>query len=364
MHHDTPRILVTGGPCSGKTTGLAQVAEWLVEIGYTPIIVPESATTLILAGQKPGGTPAERSAFQRQVLELQMQNESMYRDKARRLPASAKAVLLFDRGMLDGAIYLDETPFSEILSELGLTRTSILQGYSHVLHLQSAAVGAEAFYTSANNAARYESLEHAQEVEARTIRTYLDHSHLRVIENGPGGFDAKMHRFKAHIAHAIGIPEPLEIERKFLVDRARLVLPVPVQHVIPLIEQHYVLDEHDTPCRVRRTTLADGRIHTKTYKTFVSPGISVEHERVITDTEYRQATRSPAPSISKARVAFLWNYRYFELDLFDAPNDSLALLEVEVIDMAEHIELPPWIPILREVTGERAFTNASIAGAG
>jgi predicted ATPase len=101
MHHDTPRILVTGGPCSGKTTGLAQVAEWLVEIGYTPIIVPESATTLILAGQKPGGTPAERSAFQRQVLELQMQNESMYRDKARRLPASAKAVLLFDRGMLD-----------------------------------------------------------------------------------------------------------------------------------------------------------------------------------------------------------------------------------------------------------------------
>jgi len=39
-----PRICLTGGPCAGKTSGLAYVSERLRERGFGVYLVPEAAT--------------------------------------------------------------------------------------------------------------------------------------------------------------------------------------------------------------------------------------------------------------------------------------------------------------------------------
>lgn len=43
--HKPKEIVVTGGPCAGKTTGLSYVQQKLMDRGWRPFIVPEVATT-------------------------------------------------------------------------------------------------------------------------------------------------------------------------------------------------------------------------------------------------------------------------------------------------------------------------------
>ncbi len=38
------RIVLTGGPCGGKTTAISRLMEWLTGLGYYVVIVPEAAT--------------------------------------------------------------------------------------------------------------------------------------------------------------------------------------------------------------------------------------------------------------------------------------------------------------------------------
>ena len=47
------KIAVTGGPCAGKTTALSRIQRDFSHLGYTVLIVPETATLLISGGVAP-----------------------------------------------------------------------------------------------------------------------------------------------------------------------------------------------------------------------------------------------------------------------------------------------------------------------
>jgi len=66
------KIVLTGGPCSGKTTGLARVSSFLRERGFRVFTVPEAATILFLNGGSVDdlGTEEGRMGFQTSILEL------------------------------------------------------------------------------------------------------------------------------------------------------------------------------------------------------------------------------------------------------------------------------------------------------
>ena len=52
-----------------------------------------------------------------------------------------------------------------------------------------------------------------------------------------------------------------------------------------------------------------------------------------------------------------------EIDRFISPR-SLWLLEVELDDagrLHDELDLPDWVPVVREVTGDPAYTNAALA---
>ena len=73
------------------------------------------------------------------------------------------AIVLCDRGTVDPYAYIPNEEFQAVLDEQGWTLVTLRdRRYDRVIFMNSAAVGAEEFYTLANNAARSEGLETAR----------------------------------------------------------------------------------------------------------------------------------------------------------------------------------------------------------
>ena len=62
------RIVLTGGPCAGKTTILSKIEQDLLERGYKVFIVRESATELINGGITPHQSGVGILNFQKLIL--------------------------------------------------------------------------------------------------------------------------------------------------------------------------------------------------------------------------------------------------------------------------------------------------------
>lgn len=77
-------IVITGGPCSGKTTGLIRLRDMLASQGYKVLVSPESATKLIMGGIVPGEQRGlSASEFQRHILLDTLTQEQCYISTAR-----------------------------------------------------------------------------------------------------------------------------------------------------------------------------------------------------------------------------------------------------------------------------------------
>ena len=71
MKMEIIKIVITGGPCAGKSTAMSWVHNAFIEMVYTVLFVPETATELITGGVAPWtcGTNAE---YQKCQLELRL----------------------------------------------------------------------------------------------------------------------------------------------------------------------------------------------------------------------------------------------------------------------------------------------------
>merc|ERR1712032_984857 len=76
--------------------------------------------------------------------------------------------------------------------------------YNHVVHLQSAAIGAEKFYTTEDHTARFEGLELARERDNNAMEAWRDHPYVDIIDNR-ADFDSKMNRLVDVVVRRIGI---------------------------------------------------------------------------------------------------------------------------------------------------------------
>ena len=186
------KIVLTGGPCAGKTTGLKNVDETLSELGYKVIIVPEAATIAINSGLRCfGEKPLNLYDFQNFMLKFQSQNERLIEETVKHYPEHTKCVLLYDRGLMDNSAYIDTESFEKLLIENNLSKIELLDHYDMVLHMVTAADGAEEFYTLANNAARSEGIEEAIALDRRTLNAWINHTNLHIIDNSTS-FDDKI----------------------------------------------------------------------------------------------------------------------------------------------------------------------------
>lgn len=209
------KIVITGGPCAGKTTGMSWIQNAFTERGYTVLFIPEIATELISGGVAPW-TCGSNGEYQKCQLKLQMEKEKVF-EYATRTMDSEKILIVCDRGALDNKAYMTDAEFAVAANYVGANEVELRDGYDAVFHLVTAAKGAQKFYTTANNTARTETPEEAAALDDKLIAAWTGHPHLRIIDNAEG-FEEKMKCLIKEIALFLGEPEPYEIERKYLIE--------------------------------------------------------------------------------------------------------------------------------------------------
>ena len=128
------------------------------------------------------------------------------------------------------------------------------------------------------------------------------------------------------------------------------------------ITQIYISD----PClthRVRKREYSDGRVeYTENTKKRISIMSVIENEREITEAEYESLAlriEEGSKPLSKLRRTFSYLGRTVEIDSYPEWKKS-CILEVELESESEELRLPEYIKIIREVTGEKRYSNHSM----
>lgn len=358
---DISTIVITGGPCAGKSTAMSWLQNHFTKLGYRVLFVPETATELITGGVAPW-TCGTNLDYQKCQMTLQFAKEQVFRSAAESM-AAEKVLIVCDRGALDNKAYMTEVEFAQVLTQLGCNEVELRDNYDAVFHLVTAAKGAEEFYTTANNSARTETVEEAASLDDKLIAAWTGHPHLRIIDNATD-FDNKMKRLLTEIAAFLGEPEPYEIERKYLIrypDLAWLEKEPKCQRVE--IIQTYLEAEDGAERRVRQRGADGSYIYTETVKRSVTGLKRVEVERRLTKDEYLRLLMDADPAyrpIRKTRYCLTSGNQYFEIDIYPFWDDQ-AILEIELCSEEEAVHIPQELQVIREVTDDPNFKNAVLA---
>ncbi len=356
---DIKNIVLTGGPCAGKTTALARIIQYFTYRGYAVYAQPESATLFNQAGVN--FLTNNKSLFfesEKQLLSFQLHTEECFRKMAEK--SKKPAIIVYDRGMMDVAAYMGRDMWQALLDEMSLNEVDARdKRYDAVLHLCTAAKGAEKFYTCENNSSRTENIEQAVILDDKIIKAWTGHPHLRVIPNR-GTFEDKLNDVIAEISAVLGIPEPIEMERKFLVD---IVGDIPDSREMEIF-QTYLMERYGEESRVRKRGENGHYAYFLTTKKFITSNQRIEVERQITPPEYINLMNSANPdkqTIHKFRLCFVWDNRYYELDTFVNPKLPHCLLEIEDVAEDETVSFPPFLKVIEEVTDNSEYYNSNIA---
>lgn len=356
------KIVITGGPCSGKSTAISWLQNKFTKKGYMVLFIPEAATELILGGVSKWTIDTNLN-FESYIVKLQLEKERIFEEAAKQIALFNKVLIICDRGVIDCKAYSTPLEFRQILKGLNVNEVALRDSYDAVFHLVTAAKGAEEFYTIENNKARQESLEEAIISDEKTLNSWMGHPHLRVIDNSTD-FENKMKRLMSEISDFLGESESYEIERKFLIEYPNLQLleKMPNCQKVEII-QTYLKSKDGAEIRIRQRGLKDGYIYTKTIKKNINGLKRIETERRISKDQYLSLmldADTTKRQIRKTRYCLMHKNQYFEIDVYPQWKDK-AILELEVKNENQKIEFPKVINVIKEVTGDKEFLNSSIA---
>ena len=90
---------------------------------------------------------------------------------------------------------------------------------------------------------------------------------------------------------------------------------------------------------------------------------TIELERKLSGDEYRGLLMNADPErhvIKKDRYYLIYRSRYFKIDVYPFWTDR-AIAEIELTEPGQEIIFPEEIRVIREITNEEAYQNASLA---
>ncbi len=185
---------------------MARLSSYLRERGFETFTAPEAFTILASNGFSMNyfavqGMP---TCVQNTVMDLQISLEDSFERvlRARGRPA----VLLCDRGLMDGSAYMPSDEWERFLKSRNIVSADINEGrYNAVFHLVTAAEGAERFYSLDNNDARTETPEEARRLDHLSRAAWFGHPKHFVIDNKTD-FEGKMNKLVKIASRLVGLP--------------------------------------------------------------------------------------------------------------------------------------------------------------
>ena len=109
-----PKIVLSGGPAGGKSEAIKRLIPELKKYGYKVFPVFESADELLKNGFDRNCSAYE---FQIAIALNQIKKEK----EAEKLAYNENAVIIFDRGLMDARVYLNDEDFNRFKAELNLS---------------------------------------------------------------------------------------------------------------------------------------------------------------------------------------------------------------------------------------------------
>lgn len=235
----------------------------------------------------------------------------------------------------------------------------------------TAADGAAEHYNFENNPARLETVDEAAAADQRTLKAWLGHPHLRVVDNSTD-FKGKLDRLLEHIDHsltAIGVggEGSVEFERRFLLSESPELTEGPLVGAKKIsVTQTYLLSE-EPGVEVRVRKWADGSqvSYFWTRKKALEGNGREEKEALIKPSEYVHLLNQQDPDrqpIHKTRYCFVHDGRHCELDRIQKPDSGFIwVLEVELNSDEEEFTPPDSFDIEKEVTDMPEYSNQVLA---
>lgn len=164
--------MLTGGPLGGKTSCLPPLAQRLTERGIRVETVGECATEFI-KNEKGKMRDVERHHA---ILKLILEKEKNARE-------AKPEVILFDRGIADGACMIPRDQFEKVLQRNNLRLQGILNRYDRIYHFESLArrFPLEYMRRQKDNPARKHGLFAALKMENRIRELYRNHARVQFL---------------------------------------------------------------------------------------------------------------------------------------------------------------------------------------
>ncbi len=181
------RIVLTGGPCAGKTSALERIVEHFSSKGYKVFTVPEMPTLFTQAGMN--YLTKNQDFFyegEKATLEMQLAFEDKFYSMAKTI--KKPCLIVCDRGSMDISAYMSSDMWNRLIGLVNMSSEALLARYDAVFHLRTTAHGSEEFYTTSTNAQRYEQANEegmriARELDLKVYNAWQKHPYLRVVEN-------------------------------------------------------------------------------------------------------------------------------------------------------------------------------------
>ncbi|CAH1990279.1 unnamed protein product [Acanthoscelides obtectus] len=238
-------------------------------------------------------------------------------------------LIICDRGAMDASAFVTKERWDEIMKENCWNSVELRDNrYNQIIHMVTAAKGAEEFYSTEDHNCRSENVDLARELDSRAAASWVGHPYFDVIDNSTD-FEDKIRRMIGSVCHKIGIDTGDRLlknarKHKFLVEG-----PLPEDSVFPPFQDfevvhNYLQSNSPNQVRLRKRGQKGHYSYIHTVRRQNTPGGQVievktqighrDYINLLTQKDIAHFT------IYKRRRCFIHNNQYFQLDMYEQPS--------------------------------------------
>ncbi|CAL7947764.1 unnamed protein product [Xylocopa violacea] len=408
------KVVLTGGPCGGKTTGQMRLCTFFENMGWKVFRVPETATVLLSGGIKfsdlnaeeakgSGSRPSITKSSQRryrnrldrgearwpEILEVDSGEGFKFQENLLRTmiqientffqlgeSCSRNCLIICDRGAMDASAFISKDKWELMMASNGWNNVELRDNrYNQIIHMVSAANGAEEFYSTEDHACRSEGVELARELDYKAAAAWVGHPYFDVIDNSQD-FESKICRMIECVCQKLGIDTGDRLRASSRKVKFLVTGPLPADSEFPPFQDFDVVHNYlqsNNPKMQARLRKRGQKGHWSYIHTIRRPkmcGQVIEVKTQLTHRDYLNMLAQRDDShftIFKRRRCFLINNQYFQLDIYREPAHprcrGLMLLETYTALSGDELKniLPQFLTIEKEVTGNPDYSMFNLS---
>jgi len=370
-------VVLTGGPCAGKTTLMEKFRNEVANIPNVKVFFAKEAATFLKQSGINFDDAGKDDTFQRLIVEQQLVAERNARITAEKFATKNKdykVIIVCDRGIMDGEAYFDKKyQFAELLADYELTRKTVFKRYDMVLFLRSAAVGAPEFYTTMDGTPRDETPERATALDAGVYKAWCDHPNFHALENS-FKFYEKLDIAVRLILEAAGIQVPSKIFKRYLIMAPDFLSLLSEHNTVTIKEQIFFLESesdstvyyikvqrkgNDVRYSKREVRLGNATNNGKLEFTRI-----FEQDNTLTEDEFLKEIARLNPAILPLhRTLFTFTSGFSvrcELEIYPLIKDKM-ILKVYMDSENDYEAVTSRYQILKDVTNDMNYCTLEIA---